>query len=256
MPGPTRSGAATARSPRSAIRTATAGCSRRSPRACPDASTRTTDAFGSSPTISPSALRRAAAAHGEHEKRTGERDADWPDWYAEYMVARAGRRGAADMSTTTTSSSSAAARRASTAPARSRRAGCASHSSSASWSAASAPTGPASRPRRCCARARPCTARTTRRRPRRSTSRRRLPGATSWSPNYSDAGQERWLAEHGIDLLRGTRPAGRDRAWSTSTAFATRPSTSSWRPALSRSSRPCRACAASRASGRTARRPA
>jgi catechol 2,3-dioxygenase-like lactoylglutathione lyase family enzyme len=38
-----------------------------------------------------SALRRAAAAHGEHEKRTGEADANWPDWYAAYMVAaRAG----------------------------------------------------------------------------------------------------------------------------------------------------------------------
>jgi catechol 2,3-dioxygenase-like lactoylglutathione lyase family enzyme len=38
-----------------------------------------------------SGLRRAAAAHGEHEKRTGEADANWPDWYAEYMVAeRAG----------------------------------------------------------------------------------------------------------------------------------------------------------------------
>ena len=34
-----------------------------------------------------SALRRAEAAHGEHEKRTGERDANWPDWYAKYMVA-------------------------------------------------------------------------------------------------------------------------------------------------------------------------
>ena len=32
------------------------------------------------------ALRRAAAAHGEHEKRTGQHDANWPDWYAEYMV--------------------------------------------------------------------------------------------------------------------------------------------------------------------------
>ncbi len=32
------------------------------------------------------ALRRAAAAHGEHEARTGEADADWPDWYALYMV--------------------------------------------------------------------------------------------------------------------------------------------------------------------------
>jgi len=34
-----------------------------------------------------SALRRAAAAHGEHEKRIGEADPNWPDWYAEYMVS-------------------------------------------------------------------------------------------------------------------------------------------------------------------------
>jgi len=34
-----------------------------------------------------SELRRAEAAHGEHEKRTGQRDANWPDWYARYMVA-------------------------------------------------------------------------------------------------------------------------------------------------------------------------
>ena len=34
------------------------------------------------------ALRRASTAHGEHEKRTGgQRDENWPDWYAEYMVA-------------------------------------------------------------------------------------------------------------------------------------------------------------------------
>jgi catechol 2,3-dioxygenase-like lactoylglutathione lyase family enzyme len=32
------------------------------------------------------ALRRAEAAHGEHEKRIGQRDAAWPDWYAEYIV--------------------------------------------------------------------------------------------------------------------------------------------------------------------------
>ena len=37
-----------------------------------------------------SALRRAAAAHGEHEKRIGGADANWPDWYAEYMVAEQG----------------------------------------------------------------------------------------------------------------------------------------------------------------------
>jgi catechol 2,3-dioxygenase-like lactoylglutathione lyase family enzyme len=34
-----------------------------------------------------SALRRAEAAHGEHEKRIGHRDANWPDWYAAYMAA-------------------------------------------------------------------------------------------------------------------------------------------------------------------------
>ncbi len=33
------------------------------------------------------ALRRAAAAHGEHEKRIGKADANWPEWYAKYMVA-------------------------------------------------------------------------------------------------------------------------------------------------------------------------
>jgi len=32
------------------------------------------------------ALRRAEAAHGEHERRTGQRDANWADWYAEFMV--------------------------------------------------------------------------------------------------------------------------------------------------------------------------
>jgi hypothetical protein len=31
--------------------------------------------------------RRASIAHGAHEKRLGgEYDANWPDWYAEYMV--------------------------------------------------------------------------------------------------------------------------------------------------------------------------
>jgi catechol 2,3-dioxygenase-like lactoylglutathione lyase family enzyme len=33
------------------------------------------------------ALRRAEAAHGQHEKRTGQRDENWPAWYAAYMVA-------------------------------------------------------------------------------------------------------------------------------------------------------------------------
>jgi catechol 2,3-dioxygenase-like lactoylglutathione lyase family enzyme len=33
------------------------------------------------------ALRRAAAAHGEHEKLSGQHDENWPDWYASYIVA-------------------------------------------------------------------------------------------------------------------------------------------------------------------------
>lgn len=34
-----------------------------------------------------SAMRRAEIAHGEHEKKLGQRDADWPSWYASYMIA-------------------------------------------------------------------------------------------------------------------------------------------------------------------------
>jgi catechol 2,3-dioxygenase-like lactoylglutathione lyase family enzyme len=34
------------------------------------------------------AMRRASQAHGEYEKRNGgQHDANWPDWYAKYMVA-------------------------------------------------------------------------------------------------------------------------------------------------------------------------
>ena len=39
-----------------------------------------------SPADLAAALRRAAAAHGEHERRTGGHNANWPDWYAEYIV--------------------------------------------------------------------------------------------------------------------------------------------------------------------------
>ena len=44
-----------------------------------------TTTFSSSTELA-AALRRAAAAHGEHEKRTGQHDAEWPAWYAEYLV--------------------------------------------------------------------------------------------------------------------------------------------------------------------------
>ncbi len=42
--------------------------------------------FGSASDLA-SAMRRASIAHGEHEKRIGAADANWPDWYARYMAA-------------------------------------------------------------------------------------------------------------------------------------------------------------------------
>jgi catechol 2,3-dioxygenase-like lactoylglutathione lyase family enzyme len=45
------------------------------------------DTTFASPTDLAGALRRAEAAHGEHEQRTGQRDEEWPTWYAAYMVA-------------------------------------------------------------------------------------------------------------------------------------------------------------------------
>jgi catechol 2,3-dioxygenase-like lactoylglutathione lyase family enzyme len=46
----------------------------------------TATTFGSVSDLA-SAFRRAEAAHGEHEKRTGQHDENWPEWYAAYMVA-------------------------------------------------------------------------------------------------------------------------------------------------------------------------
>ena len=47
----------------------------------------TATTFGSASDLA-SALRRAAAAHDGHEKRTGgDHRETWPDWYAAYMVA-------------------------------------------------------------------------------------------------------------------------------------------------------------------------
>jgi len=62
---------------------ATAGCCRRSPRDC---RTRRRDTTFTSSTELAAALRRAATAHGEHEKRIGKHDEEWADWYADYIV--------------------------------------------------------------------------------------------------------------------------------------------------------------------------
>jgi catechol 2,3-dioxygenase-like lactoylglutathione lyase family enzyme len=46
----------------------------------------TSTSFGSANDLA-DALRRAAAAHGKHEERIGQADANWPDWYAKYIVS-------------------------------------------------------------------------------------------------------------------------------------------------------------------------
>ena len=45
-----------------------------------------TETTFASPSDLANAMRRAEAAHGEHEQRTGQRDANWADWYATYMT--------------------------------------------------------------------------------------------------------------------------------------------------------------------------
>jgi len=48
--------------------------------------------YSSTPDLA-NAMRRAAKAHGEHEKRTGAADPNWPDWYAAYMVGEQNGKG-------------------------------------------------------------------------------------------------------------------------------------------------------------------
>ena len=45
-----------------------------------------TTTYASIPDLA-NAMRRASVAHGEHEARTGQADANWPDWYSAFMVA-------------------------------------------------------------------------------------------------------------------------------------------------------------------------
>jgi hypothetical protein len=57
--------------------------------------------YESAPALA-AALRRAAEAHGKHEKEIGHADANWPDWYAEFMVEeQAGASGVAGEGATT-----------------------------------------------------------------------------------------------------------------------------------------------------------
>ena len=92
-PAPTPSAPAMGLSSRSTTPTAIRGSSRRSPRGSQAGSTRR-NGIRVRPDLE-SALRRAEAAHVEHQKRTGRshlfhrssQDEDWPAWYASYMVA-------------------------------------------------------------------------------------------------------------------------------------------------------------------------
>ncbi len=72
--------AATARSPRSVIRTATAGCSRRSRRAFPDEAS-----AWIVPTLT-ELLRETEQRHGQYEPTAPKHH--WSGWYAAYIVAR------------------------------------------------------------------------------------------------------------------------------------------------------------------------
>jgi pyruvate/2-oxoglutarate dehydrogenase complex dihydrolipoamide dehydrogenase (E3) component len=131
-------------------------------------------------------------------------------------------------------------------------AACASRSSSASSSAANARTGGASRRKRCCARAEAVQGA----RDAAGTAEVDVEAALAWrdfmTSKWSDAGQERWLADNGIDLIRGSgRLAGPGAVEVDGVRHTV--STSSSRTAPTRSCRRSRGCASSAASGPTAR---
>ena len=84
--GPAPDRPATRRSCRSATRTATAGCCRRSRRGSPGRVDAAETTFASAADLAPRfGVRRPPTA--STRSAPGQRDENWPDWYAAYMVA-------------------------------------------------------------------------------------------------------------------------------------------------------------------------
>ena len=202
-----------------------------------------------------SALQRAAARTASTRSASGEADANWPDWYAAYMVARAGRRGAADVTdydVIVLGGGSPGEHCAGALAEGGLRVAVVERElvggECSYW--ACIPSKTLLRPGEAAHAANDAAAHGA-----RSTSRRRSPGATSWSrttPTPARSAGSPTTASTSCAATAGSRAPASSR----STASRTRRSTSCWPTARTRSSRRFPACASSRASGRTARRPA
>ena len=253
-PGAGACGLRLVRSP-SAIRTATAGCCRRS-----RPGSRAAEGSGRWPRTYESvedladALRRAAEAHGKHEERTGEADAGLAGLVRALHGARARRRGAADMNSDydviVIGGGSPGEHCAGALAEGGLRVAVVERElvggECSYW--ACIPSKTLLRPGEAVHGAREAAA----------TAEVDVEAALAWRDfmvsDYSDAGQERWLART-ASICCAAAAGSPARASSRSTACATPPTTWSSPTAPIRSSRRCRACASSRASGPTARRP-